>query len=53
MELAGQVVVVTGASMGIGQAITVAFDREGASVVMPSRDAAKAESDSHASVDKR
>jgi short-subunit dehydrogenase len=44
MKLAGQVVVVTGASMGIGEAITVAFAREGASVVMLSRDAARAES---------
>src|SRR5271165_2763791 len=44
MELAGQVVIVTGASMGIGEAITLAFAREGASVVMLSRDAARAES---------
>src|ERR1700693_3736359 len=44
MELAGQVVVVTGASMGIGEAITLAFAREGASVVMLSREAARAES---------
>src|SRR5260370_35450433 len=44
MKLAGQVVVVTGASMGIGEGITVAFAREGASVVMLSRDAARAES---------
>jgi len=43
MELARQVVVVTGASMGIGEAITLAFAREGASVVMLSRDAARAE----------
>jgi short-subunit dehydrogenase len=43
MELAGKVVVVTGASMGIGEAITMAFAREGASVVMLSRDAARAE----------
>jgi len=43
MELTGQVVVVTGASMGIGEAITMAFAREGASVVMLSRDAARAE----------
>src|SRR5208283_5856146 len=43
MELAGQVVVVTGASMGIGEAITLAFATEGASVVMLSRDAARAE----------
>jgi short-subunit dehydrogenase len=43
MELAGQVVVVTGASMGIGEAIAKAFSSEGASVVMLSRDAARAE----------
>lgn len=43
MELAGQVVVVTGASMGIGEAITKVFAAEGASVVMLSRDAARAE----------
>ena len=43
MELAGKVVVVTGASMGIGEAITKAFAQEGASVVMLSRDAARAE----------
>jgi short-subunit dehydrogenase len=44
MKLAGQVVVVTGASMGIGEAITGVFATEGASVVMLSRDAARAES---------
>jgi short-subunit dehydrogenase len=43
MELAGRVVVVTGASMGIGEAIAKAFASEGASVVMLSRDAARAE----------
>jgi short-subunit dehydrogenase len=43
MELAGQVVVVTGASMGIGEAIAKEFASEGASVVMLSRDAARAE----------
>ena len=43
MQLAGQVVVVTGASMGIGEAITRIFASEGASVVMLSRDAARAE----------
>jgi len=43
MELAGKVVVITGASMGIGEAITRTFAQEGASVVMLSRDAARAE----------
>jgi short-subunit dehydrogenase len=43
MQLTGQVVVVTGASMGIGQAIAKVFASEGASVVMLSRDAARAE----------
>jgi short-subunit dehydrogenase len=43
MELAGKVVVVTGASMGIGEAIAKVFAEEGASVVMLSRDAARAE----------
>jgi len=43
MELTGQVVMVTGASMGIGEAIAKAFAVEGASVVMLSRDAARAE----------
>jgi short-subunit dehydrogenase len=43
MELTGQVVVITGASMGIGEAIAQAFAGEGASVVMLSRDAARAE----------
>src|SRR5271156_6669655 len=43
MELAGKVVVVTGASMGIGEAITKVFAEEGASVVMLSRDSARAE----------
>lgn len=43
MELAGKVVVVTGASMGIGEAIVKTFAQEGASVVMLSRDAARAE----------
>jgi short-subunit dehydrogenase len=43
MELVGQVVVVTGASMGIGEAIVKVFAGEGASVVMLSRDAARAE----------
>jgi uncharacterized protein len=43
MELAGQVVVVTGASMGIGEAIAKAFAQQGASVVLLSRDTARAE----------
>jgi short-subunit dehydrogenase len=43
MELAGKVVVVTGASMGIGEAIAREFAQQGASVVMLSRDAARAE----------
>lgn len=43
MELEGQVVVVTGASMGIGEAITKTFAEQGASVVMLSRDTTRAE----------
>jgi len=43
MELAGKVVVVTGASMGIGEAIAKVFAAEGASVVLLSRDAGRAE----------
>jgi short-subunit dehydrogenase len=43
MELAGKVVVVTGASMGIGEAIAQVFANQGASVVLLSRDAARAE----------
>jgi short-subunit dehydrogenase len=43
MELAGKVAVVTGASMGIGAAIAQAFASGGASVVLLSRDAARAE----------
>ena len=43
MELDGKVVVVTGASMGIGEAIAKIFVEEGASVVLLSRDAARAE----------
>src|SRR5271165_6098156 len=38
MELAGKVVVVTGASMGIGEAIAKIFCDQGASVVLLSRD---------------
>jgi short-subunit dehydrogenase len=43
MELEGNVVVVTGASMGIGQEIAKAFAKQGASVVLLSRDAGRAE----------
>lgn len=43
MELQGKVVVVTGASMGIGEAIAKIFADLGASVVLLSRDAARAE----------
>src|SRR3984957_21198090 len=44
MELAGKVVVITGASMGIGEAIAKVFAGEGASIVLLSRDGARAES---------
>jgi short-subunit dehydrogenase len=43
MELAGKVVVVTGASMGIGEAIAKVFAQEEANVVLLSRDAGRAE----------
>jgi len=43
MELAGKIVVVTGASMGIGEAIAKIFSDHGASVIMLSRDAARIE----------
>lgn len=43
MELDGKIVVVTGASMGIGEAIASRFAAEGASVVLLSRDTARAE----------
>ncbi|MGA7906347.1 MAG: SDR family NAD(P)-dependent oxidoreductase [Candidatus Sulfotelmatobacter sp.] len=43
MELAGKVVVVTGASMGIGEAIAKIFAAQGASVVLLSRDAGRVE----------
>src|ERR1035438_6246189 len=43
MELAGKIVVVTGASMGIGEAITKCFADQGATLVMLSRDAGRVE----------
>jgi len=43
MELAGKVVVVTGASMGIGEAIAQVFADHGAAVVMLSRDTGRVE----------
>jgi short-subunit dehydrogenase len=43
MELNGKVVVVTGASMGIGEAIAKLFAGQGASVVLLSRDSSRAE----------
>jgi short-subunit dehydrogenase len=43
-ELSGKVAVVTGASMGIGEAIAKVFVEQGASVVLLSRDATRAES---------
>lgn len=43
MELQGKVVVVTGASMGIGEEIAKVFGNEGASVVLLSRDAGRAD----------
>jgi short-subunit dehydrogenase len=43
MEMEGKVVVVTGASMGIGEAIAKVFADQGASVVLLSRDASRAE----------
>jgi NAD(P)-dependent dehydrogenase (short-subunit alcohol dehydrogenase family) len=44
MSIAGKVVVVTGASMGIGEAIVGRFLREDASVVLASRDLSRVES---------
>jgi uncharacterized protein len=44
MNLNGKVVVITGASMGIGEAIALEFVRHGANVVFSSRDAQRAES---------
>ncbi|MGA7359554.1 MAG: SDR family NAD(P)-dependent oxidoreductase, partial [Candidatus Sulfotelmatobacter sp.] len=43
MELAEKIVVVTGASMGIGEAMAKIFVDHGASVVMLSRDAGRVE----------
>src|ERR1700728_3327360 len=43
MELAGKIVVVTGASMGIGEAIAKIFADQGAIVVLLSRDASRGE----------
>jgi len=43
MELAGKVVVVTGASMGIGEAIAKLFVDHGANLVLLSRDASRVE----------
>jgi len=43
MEIADKVAVVTGASMGIGEAIAKAFVDEGANVVLLSRDAGRSE----------
>src|SRR6266853_734641 len=43
MELTGKIVLVTGASMGIGEAIAKTFADHGASVVMLSRDAGRVE----------
>ena len=44
MELADKVAVITGASMGIGEAIATLFLERGARVVLLSRDANRAES---------
>jgi uncharacterized protein len=43
MELSGKVVVITGASMGIGEAIASLFAQQRASVVLLSRDSTRAE----------
>src|SRR4051812_28209729 len=43
MRLDGKVVVVTGASMGIGEAIAKVFAQQGAQVVMSSRDLGRLE----------
>jgi uncharacterized protein len=43
-DLTGKVVVITGASMGIGEAMSKTFAGQGATVIMLSRDASRAES---------
>jgi short-subunit dehydrogenase len=43
MELAGKVAVISGASMGIGEAVAMAFADAGVAVVLLSRDVARAE----------
>src|SRR6516162_3646597 len=43
MEISGKVAVITGASMGIGEAIAKLFVENGAKVVLSSRDATRAE----------
>jgi short-subunit dehydrogenase len=43
MQLSGKIVVITGASMGIGEAIAKIFAEQGASVVLLSRDAERSE----------
>lgn len=47
MELSGKVAVITGASSGIGEAIAKLFADHGASVVLLSRDAGRAEAARH------
>lgn len=47
MEMAGKVVVVTGASMGIGEAIAKMFADYGASLVLLSRDSSRIEAARH------
>jgi uncharacterized protein len=43
MDLAGKIIVVTGASMGIGEAIAKSFAGQGASIVLLSRDGGRLE----------